>query len=70
MQRGQGSLSDFQVANVRNEELQVGKVPAYRLLVLAVDGDGKSMPDVTYVVSEQFVVRTTRVAGQGALGHL
>lgn len=44
-----------------SEALLAGKAPTFRLLVWAVDGAGQAVSNVTYVVSENFVVATKRV---------
>ena len=39
-----------------SEALLGGKAPTFRLLVWAVDTQGEPVPNVMYVVSEEFVV--------------
>ena len=56
LQRGQAPLSDLQVTT-SSEALLCGKAPTFRLLVWAVDNLGEPVSNVTYVVSENFVVR-------------
>lgn len=51
----QGPLSDLQVTT-SSEALLAGKAPTFRLLVWAVDSMGEPLSNVTYVVSENFVV--------------
>jgi len=59
-QTGTTSLSDLQVTT-SSEALLSGKAPTFRLLVWAVDEQGEPVTNVTYVVSENFVVgRSTR----------
>ena len=58
-QRGQAPLSDLTVTT-SSEALLAGKAPTFRLLVWAVDMAGEPVANVTYVVSENFVVRTKR----------
>eukprot|EP00798_Chlamydomonas_sp_ICE-L_P031947 gene31947-17902_t len=60
LERGQGPLSDLSVTT-SSEALLAGKAPTFRLLVWAVDIRGEPAPNVTYVVSESFVVATKRV---------
>lgn len=60
LERGQGPLSDLQVTT-SSEALLAGKAPTFRLLVWAVDALGDPVSNVTYVVSENFVVATKRV---------
>ncbi|GAX84826.1 hypothetical protein CEUSTIGMA_g12247.t1 [Chlamydomonas eustigma] len=60
LERGQGPLSDLQVTT-SSEALLAGKAPTFRLLVWAVDALGEPVANVTYVVSENFVVATKRV---------
>jgi len=60
LERGQGPLSELQVTT-SSEALLSGKAPTFRLLVWAVDSAGEPVPNVTYVVSENFVVATKRV---------
>ena len=54
-QTGTTALSDLQVTT-SSEALLSGKAPTFRLLVSAVDDKGVPLPNVTYVVSENFVV--------------
>jgi hypothetical protein len=61
LQHGQAPLSDLQ-CTTSSEALLCGKAPTFRLLVWAIDrGSGAPVPNVTYVVSESFVVATKRV---------
>mmetsp|Transcript_29342 Transcript_29342/g.64952 ORF Transcript_29342/g.64952 Transcript_29342/m.64952 type:complete len:729 (+) Transcript_29342:226-2412(+) len=60
LERGQAPLSDLQVTT-SSEALLAGKAPTFRLLVWAVEANGEAVPNVTYVVSESFVVATKRV---------
>lgn len=60
LERGQAPLSELQVTT-SSEALLCGKAPTFRLLVWAVDVMGEPVPNVTYVVSESFVVATKRV---------
>lgn len=60
-QHGQAPLSDLQ-CTTSSEALLCGKAPTFRLLVWAIDrASGTPVPNVTYVVSESFVVATKRV---------
>jgi hypothetical protein len=59
-QAGQAPLSDLQ-CTTSSEALLAGKAPTFRLLVWAIDANGVPLPNVTYVVSESFVVATKRV---------
>jgi hypothetical protein len=52
----QGPISDLQVTT-SSEALLAGKAPTFRLLVWAVDAAGEPLSNITYVVSENFVVR-------------
>jgi len=49
------SLSELQVTT-SSEALLSGKAPTFRLLIWAVDKHGEPVHNVTYVVSENFVV--------------
>jgi hypothetical protein len=61
LQHGQAPLSDLQ-CTTSSEALLCGKAPTFRLLVWAIDrSSGAPVPNVTYVVSESFVVATKRV---------
>ena len=53
-----------------SEALLAGKAPTFRLLVWAVDALGEVVPNVTYVVSENFVVSSVlkgSIPGEAAL---
>lgn len=60
LQRGQAPLSDLQ-CTTSSEALLCGKAPTFRLLVWAIDRHGNHLQNITYVVSENFVVATKRV---------
>ncbi|GIL85694.1 hypothetical protein Vretimale_13197 [Volvox reticuliferus] len=60
LERGSATLSDLTLTT-SSEALLSGKAPTFRLLVWAVQANGESVPYVTYVVSESFVVATKRV---------
>lgn len=60
LEGGQGALSDLSVTT-SSEALLAGKAPTFRLLICAVDAMGEPVTNVTYVVSENFVVATKRV---------
>ncbi|WIA18162.1 hypothetical protein OEZ85_009637 [Tetradesmus obliquus] len=61
VEHGQAPLSDLQ-CTTSSEALLCGKAPTFRLLVWAIDrASGTPVPNVTYVVSESFVVATKRV---------
>lgn len=68
-QSGQAPLSDLQ-CTTSSEALLSGKAPTFRMLVWAVDRAGRHMTDITYVVSESFVVATKRVKGAIKVGWL
>ena len=59
-QEGKASLSEL-AFKTSSEALLSGKAPTVRLLISAVNARGEHLPNVTYVVSEPFVVATRRV---------